>query len=207
MKKQKTGWKQRAPLCIIFLLAFFGALELLFLWDTERTAVFYAGNLIFHVPLLFGFAWLCFKGTPARRFHMFWTPLGLLMIIWPTLTVIFADLSEWGFFHLFFVSETFWYGWAFGALIAFYSIKSLGNFWYFLLPIAIFWNVQHIFLLLQAAGAQAVLAGGAPTLASYFGSGKFWNDWGWFLSDMIVDVPIAAISAAMIILGVFKKVR
>lgn len=206
--------KKRILIYAICPIALLGALEVLFFWQgAARNIGYMIPNLIFHVPLIAGFVWLAWKGEPKFRLHPFWTPLGMIMIIWPIITFVFADLLDpmktTSFISILHISETMWYGIAFGLLLGFYSIKSIKTFWYFLLPIAVAWNLQHIGLLLQALGISAFAPGankGAPTLASYFRAGKFWNDWGWFLSDMIVDVTMAITAAVMIIWGVVNKI-
>ncbi|MBI5159520.1 hypothetical protein HY992_05355 [Candidatus Micrarchaeota archaeon] len=179
-----------------WLMALFivmGIAELFFLWPTERSPVFYFGNTVMHVPLLVGWLYLAFKRAPECRMHWFWTPYGLLIIFWVLATVYFADITEKGWGAVFQVSETFWYALAYGLLFAFYKLKSAKLLWYSMLFIAIFWNLQLIDLALQVAGVSPMLKG-PPTLASYFQSGKFWNDYGWFISDMIVDIPMAIVS-------------
>ncbi len=204
--------KKRILVYLICLLAIWGALEVLFFWeDAVRDTPYMIANSIFHLPLIAGFLWLAIKGKPEFRLHPFWTPLGLLMILWPLLTVILADLFDpdrtLEIIRFFQVSETLWYGLAFGLLLGFYSIRSIRTFWYFLLPLLFGWLPWLFSLLLQSFGLSATLKGGAPTLASYFHSGKFWNDWGWFLSDMIVDVTIAATSTGMIISNLLQKIK
>ena len=204
--------KNKILIYISALFALWGVYSLFFLWNGAQPEMpFYVANIIFHAPLLAGFVWLIWKGKPRRRLHAFWTPLGLVMIIWPILTVVFAEMfdEDYGAERLLVISETLWYGLAFGLLIGFHSIKSLGKFWYFLVPITIGWNLWLFSLFQQALGipTHQPPGSGAPTLESYFRSGKFWNDWGWFLSDMVVDVTTAVTAALMIIIGLVKKLK
>ncbi len=188
------------------IFALMGVLSLFFLWNTQRSAVFYIGNSVMHLPLLCGWIYLATKGSLKRRFHKFWTPYGLAVIVFVFLTVVFADVVEKGPLAFFNVSETFWYALAYGLLFAFFSLRSAKPLWYSMFFIAIFWNLQTLSLLSQAVGVDITLRG-PPTLDSYFRSGKFWNDWGWFISDMIVDIPMALVSLYFILLAVQKIYR
>jgi len=73
--------------------------------------------------------------------------------------------------------------------------------------LAVFWNLQTIMLTAQAFGLQWTMAG-PPTFQSYFiHSNKFWDTWGWFISDMLLDVPMAVISIYYITKGIKIKLK
>ena len=200
----------KIPIWIICAFGIMGAVALFFLWDVPQPPGFFVPNILMHGPLVAGWLYLATKEELKFRLHWFWTPLGIFIIFWTMLTVYITQILETGPFAIFSVSETPWYALAFGLLFAFYSLHSAKRFWYFMFFIAVFWNIQHISLLSQALGfnpLKSLTEGGAPPLANYFMSGSFWGDWGWFISDMIVDVPMALVSLYFILKGLYRKIK
>jgi hypothetical protein len=197
----------RIPLIVMTLFVLMGFLGLFFLTHTERPIIFYFANGLMHIPLVFGWIYLNFKNKLERRLHPFWTPYALFTIFWVATTVFFTSLQHQGVFGFLTLSETFWYALAYGILFAFYKLESANPLWYFMFFLAVFWNLQTIMLTAQAFGLQWTMEG-PPTLQSYFMySNDFWDTWGWFISDMILDVPMAVISIYYILKGINSKVK
>jgi hypothetical protein len=189
------------------VFVFMGFLGLFFLTHTERPLIFYFANGLMHIPLVFGWIILTFKNKLERRIHPFWTPYSLFMIVFVTATVLFTSLQHQGFLGFLTLSETFWYALAYGSLFAFYKLESANPLWYFMFFLAVFWNLQTVMLTAQAFGLQWTMEG-PPTLQSYFiYSNDFWDTWGWFISDMLLDVPMAIVPFYYIIKGIKIKLK
>jgi hypothetical protein len=199
--------RDRIPLMLMTLSAFMGFLGLFFLTQTELPLIFYIANGIMHIPLVLGWIIITFKNKLERRLHPFWTPYSLFMIIFVATTVYFTSLQPHGVSGFLTLSETFWYALAYGSLFAFYKLESANPLWYFMFFLAVFWNLQTVVLTAQALGIQWTMEG-PPTLQSYFiYSDDFWDTWGWFISDMILDVPMAIIPIFYIIKGIKTKLK
>jgi len=199
--------RARIPLILMTLFVFMGFLGLFFLTHTERSMIFYLANGLMHIPLVFGWIIIIFKNKLERRLHPFWTPYAIFMIFFVATTVLFTSLQHQGVLGLLTLSETFWYALAYGILFAFYKLESANPLWYFMFFLAVFWNLQSIMLTSQALGIPWTMEG-PPTFQSYFNySNDFWHTWGWFISDMILDVPMAIISIYYIIKGIKIKLK
>ena len=197
----------RIPLILMTLSVFMGFLGLFFLTRTERPLIFYFANGLMHIPMLFGWIIIAFKNKLERRLHPFWTPYSLFMIVFVATTVLFTSLQHQGVLGFLSLSETFWYALAYGSLFAFYKLESAKPLWYFMFFLAVFWNLQTVMLTAQALGIQWTMEG-PPTFQSYFMySNNFWDTWGWFISDMILDVPMAIVSMYYILKGVKIKLK
>jgi hypothetical protein len=184
-----------------------GFLGLFFFTFTERSAIFYFANGLMHIPLVFGWIYLNFRNKLEFRLHRFWTPYSLFVIFFVATTVYFTALISQGVSGFLSLSETFWYALAYGALFAFYKLESANPLWYFMVFIAVFWNLQTIMLIAQAIGIPWTMDG-PPTLQSYFiYSNNFWDTWGWFISDMLLDVPIAIVPLYYILKGINSKLK
>jgi hypothetical protein len=197
----------RIPLILMTVFVFMGFLGLFFLTHTERPLIFYLANGLMHIPLVFGWIIITFKNKLQRRIHPFWTPYSLFMIVFVATTVLFTSLQHQGVLGLLTLSETFWYALAYGILFAFYKLESANPLWYFMFFLAVFWTLQTVMLTAQALGIQWTMEG-PPTFQSYFMySNNFWDTWGWFISDMILDVPMAIVPIYYIIKGVKTKLK
>jgi hypothetical protein len=184
-----------------------GFLGLFFLTHTERPLLFYFANGLMHIPMLLGWIILTFKNKLERRLHPFWTPYSLFMIVFVATTVLFTSLQHQGVLGFLTLSETFWYALAYGILFAFYKLESANPLWYFMFFLAVFWSLQTVMLTAQAFGLQWTMVG-PPTFQSYFiYSNNFWDTWGWFISDMILDVPMAIVPLYYIIKGIKIKLK
>jgi hypothetical protein len=199
--------RDRIPLILMTVSVFMGFLGLFFFTNTERPVIFYLANGLMHVPLVFGWIILTFRDKLERRLHPFWTPYALFVIAFVSTTVFFTAIQNHGASGFLTLSETFWYALAYGALFAFYKLESAYPLWYFMFFIAVFWNLQTIMLTAQAMGVQWTMEG-PPTFQSYFMySSNFWDTWGWFISDMLLDVPMAIVPLYYIIKGVNSKLK
>jgi len=197
----------RIPLILMTLSVFMGFLGLFFFNNTERPMIFYIANGLMHIPLVFGWIYLNFRNKLERRLHHFWTPYSLFMIFFIATTVFFTALQSHGALGFLALSETFWYALAYGSLFAFYKLESANPLWYFMFFIAVFWNLQTIMLTAQALGIQWTMEG-PPTFQNYFiHSNYIWDTWGWFISDMILDVPMAIIPLYYILKGIKIKLK
>jgi len=197
----------RIPLILMTLSVFMGFLGLFFFNNTERPMIFYIANGLMHIPLVFGWIYLNFRNKLERRLHPFWTPYSLVMIFFIATTVFFTALQSHGALGFLTLSETFWYALAYGSLFAFYKLESANPLWYFMFFIAVFWNLQTIMLTAQALGIQWTMEG-PPTLQNYFiHSNYIWDTWGWFISDMILDVPMAIVPLYYILKGIKIKLK
>jgi len=197
----------RIPLILMTLSVFMGFLGLFFFTNTERPLIFYFANGLMHIPLLCGWVILTSKNKLDRRIHPFWTPYSLFMIVFVATTVLFTSLQHQGVLGLLTLSETFWYALAYGSLFAFYKLESAEPLWYFMFFLAVFWTLQTVMLTAQALGIPWTMEG-PPTLQSYFMySDDFWDTWGWFISDMLLDVPMAIVPLYYILKGVKTKLK
>ena len=197
----------RIPLILMTLSVFMGFLGLFFFNNTERPMIFYIANGLMHIPLVFGWIYLNFRNKLERRLHPFWTPYSLVMIFFIATTIFFTALQSHGALGFLTLSETFWYALAYGSLFAFYKLESANPLWYFMFFIAVFWNLQTIMLTAQALGIQWTMEG-PPTFQNYFiHSNYIWDTWGWFISDMILDVPMAIIPLYYILKGIKIKLK
>jgi hypothetical protein len=197
----------RIPLIMMTLSVFMGFLGLFFFNHTERPITFYIGNGLMHIPLVFGWIYLNFKNKLECRLHPFWTPYSLFMIFFIATTVFLTALQSHGALGFLTLSETFWYALAYGSLFAFYKLESANPLWYFMFFIAVFWNLQTIMLTAQALGIQWTMEG-PPTFQNYFiHSNKFWDTWGWFISDMLLDLPMAIVPLYYILKGINTKLK
>lgn len=199
--------RDRIPLILMTLSIFMGLLGLFFFNQTERPIIFYIANGLMHIPLMLGWIILTFKNKLERRLHPFWTPYSLFMIFFIVTTVFFTALQPHGVSGFLKLSETFWYALAYGSLFAFYKLESANPLWYFMFFVAVFWNLQTVMLTAQARGIQWTMEG-PPTFQNYFiHSSYIWDTWGWFISDMILDVPMAIVPLYYIIKGVNTKLK
>ena len=197
----------RIPLILMTLSVFVGFLGLFFFNNTERPPIFYFANGLMHIPLLFGWVILTFKNKLERRLHPFWTPYSLFMIFFIATVVCFTALRSEGAYGFLTLSETFWYALAYGSLFAFYKLESANLLWYSMFFLAVFWNLQTVMLTAQAFGLQWTMEG-PPTFQDYFMySSYIWDTWGWFISDMILDVPMAIVPLYYIIRGIKTKLK
>jgi hypothetical protein len=197
----------RIPLILMTLSVFMGFLGLFFFNNTERPMIFYIANGLMHIPLVFGWIYLNFRNKLERRLHPFWTPYSLFIIFFIATSVFFTALQPHGVSGFLTLSETFWYALAYGSLFAFYKLESANPLWYFMFFIAVFWNLQAIMLTAQALGIQWTMEG-PPTFQNYFMySNDFWDTWGWFISDMILDVPMAIVPLYYILKGIKIKLK
>jgi hypothetical protein len=129
------------------------------------------------------------------------------MIVFVATTVVVTSLHADGVSGFLTLSETFWYALAYGSLFAFYKLESAQPLWYFMFFLSVFWTLQTVMLTAQAFGLQWMMEG-PPTFQSYFMySNDFWDTWGWFISDMILDVPMAIVPLYYIIKGIKIKLK
>ena len=199
--------RSRIPLILMTLSVFMGFLGLFFFTNTERSPIFYFANSLMHIPILFGWVILTFKNKLERRIHPFWTPYSLFMICFVATTAVVTSLHADGVSGFLALSETFWYALAYGSLFAFYKLESVEPLWYFMAFLAVFWTLQTVMLTAQALGIQWTMKG-PPTFQSYFiYSNDFWDTWGWFISDMILDVPMTIVPLYFIIKGIKNRLK
>ncbi len=195
------------PLITMSVFVFMGFLGLFFLTNTERPMLFYMANGLMHIPLVLGWLYLNFRNKLERRLHPFWTPYSIFLILFVATTVFFTSIQHQGVSGFLMLSETFWYALAYGSLFAFYKLESAKPLWYFMLFLAVFWNLQTIMLTAQAFGIPWTMEG-PPTLQSYFiYSTDFWDTWGWFISDMLLDVPMALVPLYYIVKDIKTKMK
>ncbi len=216
MKFQKID-KGRIPIIFISLFGLMGVSSIIILAPLRGEIYGFASsmeeflfpNILMHAPLAVGFIYLMlFAKTPNRRLHVLWTTLGLGMIIWCWMTVLFADVMDP---HkqfpslLLSLSETPWYALAFGILFALYEFESekIRPLWLSMFFIAIFWNMANFTIIMQAMGFNIRIRG-PPTFESYFSTGDFWIDWGRFIGDMIVDIPVALIALYFLLTTAYR---
>jgi hypothetical protein len=197
----------RIPLILMTLSVVMGFLGLFFFNNTERPMIFYIANGLMHIPLVFGWVIITFRNKLERRLHPFWTPYSLFTIFFVTTVVVFTALRSHGVYGFLTLSETFWYALAYGSLFAFYKLESAKPLWYFMVFLALFWNLQTVMLTAQAFGIPWTMEG-PPTFQDYFsGSSYVWDTWGWFISDMILDVPMAIVPLYYIIRDIKIKLK
>jgi hypothetical protein len=199
--------KHKLPIWAMGVLVIVGTIDEWFLWDPEHGKALITGQslnipgvVMLGVPILIGWLYLMFgKDQLEPRLHWFWTPFGLLMVLWAWSTFYGGHILEDGRAittnTLLAAGPEFWRSTAIGLLFAFYALGSAKPLWYF------YWG--------WFLGAVTMYPGEILRLLGFIEipwspylrpeeAGMFWHYWGNFFLDAYI-VPLGLVAGYFII--------